>query len=88
MALDIAVAHAPGVYGDDLVVKVQPPRLVLADQLGIEATLAVPGNLYRQIAPVVLERLGGLAALASCRGSFLKEHASRSRDGRLARPCS
>ncbi len=38
---------------------IRPTRLVLADQLGI--ALAVPGDLYRQIALVVLERLGGLA---------------------------
>lgn len=61
VALDIARAHAPCVHGDDLVVEVGPTGLVLADQLGIEGALAVPGDLYRQIAPVVLERLGGLA---------------------------
>ena len=54
-------AHATCVHGDDLVVEVRPTRLVLADQLGIEGALAVPGDLYRQIALVVLERLGGLA---------------------------
>ena len=61
MALDISGAHAPCVHGDDLVVEVGPTRLVLADQLRIEAAFAVPGDLYRQIALVVFERLGGLA---------------------------
>ena len=61
MALDIARAHAPGVHGDDLVVEVRPARLVLADQLGIERALAIPGYVDRQIAPIVLERLGRLA---------------------------
>jgi hypothetical protein len=61
MALDISGAHAPCVHGDDLVVEVGPTRLVLADQLGIEGAFAVPGDLYRQIALVVFERLGGLA---------------------------
>ena len=48
-------------HGDYLVIEVLPARLVLADQLRIEGSLAVPGDLYRQIALVVLERLGGLA---------------------------
>ena len=97
-------AHAPCVHGDDLVVEVGPTRLVLADQLRIEAALAVPGDLDRQIAFVVLERLGGLAvatvaAVPAIGGMFLVAEmigelkASRIRSAmrffmRLSRPSS
>ena len=47
---------------------------MLADQFEIEGALAISGYLYRQVATVVLERLGGLAALASCRGSCRIKH--------------
>lgn len=43
IAVDIADAHALGVHGDELVVKVGSMRLVLSDQLGIKGTLVVWG---------------------------------------------
>ena len=53
--------QAAGVQRDDFVVEARPTGLVLGDELGLEAAMAVAGHLDGQFAEIALE---GLLALA------------------------
>ena len=57
----LAHRQAAGVQRDDFVVEARPTGLVLGDELGLEAAMAVAGHLDGQFAEIALE---GLLALA------------------------
>lgn len=64
MPLDVPDAHAAGVEGQDAVVEAGQPALPRADQLGLEAPLAVPGNVHRDLPLVGEQRLARVAVPA------------------------
>ena len=61
MRLYLAHRHTSGIQRDDFVVKACPAGLVLGDELGLKAAVAVTGHRDRQFAEIALERLLALA---------------------------
>jgi hypothetical protein len=61
MGLYLAHRHATGVQRDDLVIEPIPAGLVLGNQMGLEAAVAVTGHLNGQLTEIALERLLALA---------------------------
>lgn len=60
-ASDLARRHAARMNGDDLVIKASKAALMLANELRLEATRAVAGNVDAQSADVGEDDLGALA---------------------------
>ena len=73
MCLNLPHCHAPGIQRDDLVIKARPAGLVLGKQLGLEAAMAITGNVNGQLTKIALERLlaGAIATVASAVGDGL-----------------
>ena len=61
VALDLAHGHSTGVERQDLLVKACPSGLVLGDELGHKAAVAVSRYFYGQFAKVALEGFFALA---------------------------
>ena len=57
VGLNLAHRHASGVQRDDFVVEAGPAGLVLGDELGFEAAVAVAGHFDGQLTEIALERL-------------------------------
>ena len=73
MALYLAHRHAAGVQGQYFVVESRPAGLVLGDELGFKAAVAVARNFYRQFAEFTLELLATapVAGVARSIGDWL-----------------
>src|SRR4051812_28748975 len=70
---DLAGAHAPGIHRDHLVVEAGEAALILGNQLGIEAGLAIARDLQLQLASVGDHRLATIAVAAVAGPSFARE---------------
>src|SRR5690606_1072552 len=64
MSGDLPRAHSARVHRDNLVVEAGEPALVLGDQLGIEAALAVARNVDLDLAGVRHHALAAIAVAA------------------------
>jgi len=65
--LDLAHRHATGVQRDDLVIKPIPAGLMLGDQLGLKAAIAVTRHLDGQLTELAFEGLLAVAVTGGCR---------------------
>src|SRR3954468_14405255 len=70
---DLARAHAPGIHRDHLVIEAGEAALILGNQLGIEAGLAIARDLQIQLAGVGDHRLATIAVAAVAGPSFARE---------------
>src|SRR5690606_22952453 len=63
-SLNLAHAHAPGIDGDDAFIKAGKSALVLRDQNGFKAAIAIPGQIYAHGATIRNDRFAaGTVAL-------------------------
>ena len=67
MALNLTHAHAARVHADDVVIEAGQPALILADQLRLEARLAIARNVQLQFAVGRQNRLGARAVVVIAR---------------------
>ena len=61
MALDLTGAHAPGVHGNDLIIKIIDAALALRDDHRFEFAVSVTGNIDLNLPELALDLLGVLA---------------------------
>jgi hypothetical protein len=73
MAGDLAGAHAAGVHRHDVLIETGKAPLILGDQLGVEAALAVPRHLQPDPAGVGDHALAAIAVAAVPGAGFTRQ---------------